>query len=161
MKLLGFRRLRGIKCWSYSMGFGGWMVDTMKREICAFKALCIAECRGGILQFIPWATFFFLLSNVSMTLSSPHFNKLLRGLIILNQSESGIIVEIMLYSELVNQLSETVRGSLYLWCLLIFGVQIFLPRSSLYFPDFNNWLKTCWHFYKTYGELQHTNSYMI
>lgn len=107
------------------------------------------------------SNFFFLLSNVSMTLSSPHFNKLLRGLIILNQSESGIIVEIMLYSELVNQLSETVRGSLYLWCLLIFGVQIFLPRSSLYFPDFNNWLKTCWHFYKTYGELQHTNSYMI
>ena len=68
------------------------------------------------------SNFFVLISNVSMTLSSPHFNKLLRGLIILNQSESGIIVEIMLYSELVNQLSETVRGSLYLWCLLIFGV---------------------------------------
>ena len=56
---LEFRRLKGIKCWSYSMGFGGWMVDTMKREICAFKALCIAECRGGILEFIPWANFFF------------------------------------------------------------------------------------------------------
>lgn len=104
---------------------------------------------------------FFLLSNVSMTLSSPHFNKLLRGLIILNQSESGVTVEILLYSELVNQLSETAKGSLYLWCLLILGVQIFLPWSSLYFPDFNNWLKTCWHFYKTYGQLQHTNSYMI
>lgn len=69
----------------------------------------------------------FLLSNVSVTLSSPHFYKLLRGPIILNQSESGVIVEILLYSELVNQLSGTARGSPYLWCLLIFGVQIFLP----------------------------------
>lgn len=157
---LEFRRLRGIKCWSYSMGFGGWMVDTMKREICAFRALCIAEHRGGILKFIPWANVF-LLSNVSMTLSSPHFNKLLRGPIILNQSESGVIVEILLYSELVNQLSGTARGSPYLWCLLIFGVQIFLPWQSLYFPDFNNWVKTCWNSYKTYGQLQHTNGYMI
>ena len=48
---------------------------------------------------------FFLLSNVPMTLSSPHFNKLLKGLIILNQSESGIIAGILLCSGLVNQLS--------------------------------------------------------
>ena len=73
---------------------------------------------------------FFLLSNVSMTLSSPHFNKLLRGLIILNQSESGVTVEILLYSELVNK-----RKPLFV-VLVDFGGANILTMIKFIFPRF-------------------------
>ena len=68
---LEFRRLRGIKCCSYSMGFGGWMVYIIKREICAFKALCIAEHRGGILEFITMGKLFFTFKCAYDSVKSP------------------------------------------------------------------------------------------
>lgn len=75
-----------------------------KRNMC-FQSLLHSRTQRWNIGIHTMGKLFFLLSNVPMTLSSPHFNKLLTGLIILNQSESGIIAEILLCSELVNQLS--------------------------------------------------------
>lgn len=108
------------------------MVDIMKREICAFKALCIAEVEYW--NSYHGQTFFFYFQNVPMTLSSPHFNKLLKGLIILNQSESGIVAGILLCSELVNQLSgrreeALVCGACSFWgCKYSHHNQVFISQ---------------------------------
>lgn len=140
---LDIRRLQGIKCWSYSMDFGGWMVDIMKRQTCAFKALCIAEHWGGVLEFIPRVNILYF-QMCLWPLSSPHFNRLLRRQIILNhvnQSESGRIGEIFCCSQWGTSKPALWAGGrkpLFVVLVDFWGANI-TTTTKFKFPDINSW----------------------